>query len=216
MKIETEEDLDKLIICHKCHTLHREVPIRNGSKACCRECGTVLYRYDTRLIDHGLALSITALIFFVLANSFPLVKIEILGHEQFLTIPGTFISFFDSGFYIVGMMVIFLIFIFPLMVTVIYILLFLLLKFRRNPDLVKNLLILLAKILPWSMTDIFFVSIFVALVKLIGYAQIHMGISLGALAIFVLLDLYVSYKIHLGEIWMLRKRMKWKGSNNGD
>jgi len=207
MKIETEEDLDRLIICHKCHTLHKEVPITDGAKACCRECKSVLYRYDTRLIDHGLALSLSALIFFILANSFPLVKIEILGHEQFITIPKTFMSFFENGFYLVGMLVAFLIFIFPLMVTCIYLLLFTLLKTKSRPDLVKSLLVLLAKILPWSMMEIFLVSIFVALVKLIGYAQIHMGIALWTLAVFVLLDLYISQKIHLGEIWMLRKRM---------
>jgi len=207
MKIETEEDLDRLIICHKCHALHREVPVRDGSKACCRECKTVLYRYDTKLIDHGLALSIAALVFFVLANSFPLVKIEILGHEQFITLPKTFLGFFENGFYIVGMMVAFLIFIFPLMVTLVYILLFILLKLKRSPELVKALLVLLGKLLPWSMTEIFLVSIFVALVKLIGYAQIYMGTALWALSAFVLLDLYIGQKIHLGEIWMLRKRM---------
>jgi paraquat-inducible protein A len=207
MKIETEEELDRLIICHKCHTLHREIPIKDGAKACCRECKTVLYRYDTQLIDHGLALSMAALVFFILANAFPLVKIEILGNEQFITLPKTFISFFDNGFYIVGMMVSFLIFIFPLMVTLIYLLLFSLLKFKRSPDLVKSLLILLAKILPWSMLEIFLVSIFVALVKLIGYAQIHMGTAFWTLAAFVILDLYIGQKIHLKEIWMLRKRM---------
>jgi len=207
MKIETEEDLDRLIICHKCHTLHREVPIKDGAKACCRECKSVLYRYDTRLIDHGLALSLTALVFFILANSFPLVKIEILGNEQFLTLPKTFMAFFENGFYIVGMLVAFLIFIFPLMVTLIYLVLFTLLKFRLAPDLVKSLLVLLAKVLPWSMTEIFLVSIFVALVKLIGYAQIHMGMAFWTLTLFVLIDLYIGQKIHLGEIWMLRKRM---------
>jgi paraquat-inducible protein A len=211
MKIETEADLEKLILCHKCHTLHREVPIKDGAKACCRECGTVLYRYDTRLIDLGLAWSITALIFFVVANSFPLVKIEILGHAQFITIPKTFLSFFENGFYIVGMMVAFLIFVLPLLVMLSYLLLFLLLKFKKGEALTKSLLVLLAKILPWSMSDIFLVSIFVALVKLIGYAQIHMGTAFWALCTFVLIDLYISNKIHLAEIWMLRRRLYEEG-----
>jgi paraquat-inducible protein A len=207
MKLENEDALDNLIICQKCFTLHEEIPIKDGTKACCSECGAILYRYDSKLIDHGLALSLTGIVFFILANVFPLVQIEILGHEQFITIPKTIFSLFESGFYIVGLICAFLIFIFPLMIFTINMLLFTLLKIKRGEKLTKELLILLSHITPWSMTDIFLISILVALVKLIGYAQIHMGIAFWALMVFVLIDLYIVKRIHLSEIWMLRKRI---------
>jgi len=207
MKLENEDALENLIICHQCYTLHLKTRIKDGSKACCSECGGILYRYDTKLIDHGLSLSITGLIFFVLANFFPLVQIELLGHEQFITIPKTIFSLFDNGFYIVGLICAFLIFIFPLMIFVINLVLFSLLKLGRGEKWTKELLILLAHITPWSMTDIFLVSILVALVKLIGYAQIHMGMAFWSLIVFVLIDLYIVKRVHLSEIWMLRKRI---------
>jgi len=207
MKVENEDALDKLVICQQCTTLHEEVPIKDGSKACCSECGAILYRYDSKLVDHGLALSLTAMVFFMLANLFPLVQIEILGHGQFITIPKTIFSLFESGFYVVGLICAFFIFIFPLMVFLIHILLFTLLKMKRGKNLTKELLILLSHITPWSMTDIFLISILIALVKLIGYAQIQMGISFWALMIFVLIDLYIVKRIQLSEIWMLRKRI---------
>jgi len=207
MKLENEDALDNLIICQKCFTLHEEIPIKDGTKACCSECGAILYRYDSKLIDHGLALSLTGIVFFILANVFPLVQIEILGHEQFITIPKTIFSLFESGFYVVGLICAFLIFIFPLMIFTINMLLFTLLKMKRGEKLTKELLILLSHITPWSMTDIFLISILVALVKLIGYAQIQMGIAFWALMVFVLIDLYIVKRIHLSEIWMLRKRM---------
>ena len=207
MKIENEDVLDDLIICHQCHTLHREVPIEDGSKALCRGCGTVLYRYDSKLIDHGLALSLTGLIFFVLANFFPIVKIELLGHEQFITIPKTFMTLFTEGFYIVGLLCAFLIFLFPLMVFSLYIAIFLMLKSRRGKQLSKSLLVLLSHALKWNMSDIFLISILVALVKLIGYAQIDMGVAFWALLVYVAIDIYLTKQIHLAEIWMLRKRI---------
>ena len=119
MKIENEDALDNFIICHKCFTLNEEIPIKDGSKACCSECGAVLYRYNSKLIDHSLALSLTGFIFFVLANLFPLIQIDILGSEQFITIPKTIFSLFENGFYIVGLVCVFLIFIFPLMIFII-------------------------------------------------------------------------------------------------
>ncbi len=211
MKFENEDALDNLIICHQCYTLHEEVPIKDGSKARCSECGTVLYRYDSKLIDHGLALSITGFIFFVLANLFPLIQIDILGSEQFITIPKTIISLFENGFYIVGFICVFLIFIFPLMIFVVNILLFMLLKIRRGEKLTKDLLILLSHITPWSMADIFFISILVALVKLIAFGQIHIGIAFWALMIFILIDIYITKILHFSEIWMLRKRILLNG-----
>ena len=207
MKIENEDALDNFVICQKCYTLHEEVPIKDGSKACCSKCGAVLYRYDSRLIDRGLALSITGLVFFILANLFPLVQIEILGHGQFITIPKTILSMFESEFYVVGLICAFLIFIFPFMIFSINMVLYALLKLKRCEKLTKELLILLSHITPWSMTDIFFISILVALVKLIGYAQIHMGIAFWALMIFVMIDLYIVKRIHLAELWMLRRRV---------
>ncbi len=206
MKLENEDALDNLIICHQCYTLHEEVPIEDGSKACCSECGGILYRYDSKLVDHGLALSISGLIFFALANAFPLIQVDILGSEQFITLPKTIMSLFDNGFYIVGFICIFLIIIFPLMIFLINILLFMLLKMERGEKLTKELLILLSHITPWSMADIFFISILVALVKLVAFGQIHIGIAFWALMVFVFIDIYITKSIHLSEIWMIRKR----------
>ena len=207
MKLENEDDLDNYIICHECYTLHEEVPIADGTEAICTACGGILYRYDSRLVDYGLAWSIAGLIFFIVANLFPVVKIELLGHEQFITISKTFLALFDNGFYVVGLLCLFLIFLFPLMIFCINITIFALLKLKKAPQFTKELLILLSHIKPWSMSDIFLISVLVALVKLIGYAQIHMGTAFWALVAFVAIDLYITKRIHISEIWMLRKRV---------
>jgi len=214
MKLENEDALDNYVICHQCFTLHEEVPIEDGSKALCSECGNILYRYDKQLINHGLALSITGLIFFILANIFPLVEIEILGLGQFITIPKTILSLFDNGFYIVGLICAFFIFIFPLMIFIINLIIFSALKWGKGERLTKDLLKLLAHIKPWSMADIFFISIMVALVKLIGYAQIHIGTAFWSLMIFVAIDIYIVKRIHLSELWLLRKKMILEHNND--
>ncbi|RLA69786.1 MAG: paraquat-inducible protein A [Epsilonproteobacteria bacterium] len=211
MKLENEDALDNFIICHKCYTLNEEHPIKDGSSARCSECGNVLYQYDSRLITNALALSIAGLIFFILANVFPLVQMDILGSEQFITIPKTIFSLLDSGFYLVGLLCAFLVFIFPLMIFVINIILFTLLTIKRGEKLTKELLILLSHVTPWSMADIFFISILVAIVKLVAFGQIHIGISFWALMAFVVIDVYITKSIRLSEIWMLRKKILLEG-----
>ena len=209
MKLENEDALDNYIICHQCFTLQEEYPIEDGSKAYCATCNGLLYRYDSKLIDHALAWSMTGFIFFVLANVFPLLQIDILGSEQFITLPKTVLSLFDNGFYLVGFLCLFLIFIFPLMIFLINIILFTLLKFQKGEQLTKELLVLLSHITPWSMADIFFISLLVALVKLIAFGQIHIGISFWALMTFVMIDIYITKSIRIPEIWMLRKKINF-------
>jgi len=108
----------------------------------------------------------------------------------------------------------FLIFIFPLMIFTINMVLFTLLKLKKEEKWSKDLLILLARITPWSMADIFLVSIMVALVKLIGYAQIHMGVSFYSLIIFVGIDIYIVKRVHISEMWILRKRILLEGKRD--
>ncbi len=212
MKLENEDELDQYIICHQCFTLQKEIPLPKGSKACCSECGGILYKNDTGLIDHALAWSLTGLIFFVVANAFPLIQIDLFGAEQFITLPKTIFSLFDNGFYIVGFLCLFLIFIFPLMIFLINITIFTLLKLKRGEKLTKELLILLSHITPWSMADIFLISLLVALVKLVAFGQIHIGISFWGLMAFVLIDLYITKTIHIREIWTLKEQVFAKES----
>ena len=207
MKLENEDALDHYIICQQCYTLQGEVPIEDGSHASCSECGATLYRYDSKLIDKALALSVTGLIAFAVANSFPLIQLEMMGTQQFITLPKTILSLFENGFYIVGFLCVFMIFIFPLMIFLINITLFTLLKLERGRKMTKELLILLAHIKPWSLADIFFISLLVALVKLIAFGQIHIGVSFWALMTFVLLDIYISKSIRISEIWILREKL---------
>ncbi len=204
--------LDNLTICKKCDTLHRKKLLKIGGVAKCRECGSVLYRRHRNLVDYGLAIGIAALIFFIIANAFPIVDISLRGVHQAISLPSVLLSLFENGFFLVGIFCSFVIFIFPFTVLVVFIWIMWLLKIRRGEQAVESLLVLLAKILPWNMTEIFLISVFVALVKLIGYAQIHFGLSFWGLIAFVAFDLYLSKSISIDELWRAKKRI-FKGKD---
>ncbi len=210
MNIDYDDDkllLDSLIICKKCDTLHRKKALKVGAVAKCKECGSILYRHHKDIIDYGLALGISAFIFFILANAFEIVSIDLNGAKQSITLPGVILSLFENGYYIVGFFCLFVIFVFPFFLLVTYIWMIYLMKIREDEPMVEKLLILLAKMLPWNMSEIFLISIFVALVKLIGYAQIHLGISLWSLVAFVGFDLYLTKSISIDELWSAKSRV---------
>ncbi len=207
MSREDEIDLSRLILCPKCDTLHKKVRLPHKSSAKCKNCGAILYKYDKSALERSLALAITGFMLFIVANLFPLVRIDLLGVERHVSIISMLFTLVDNSFYVVGLVVAFLVLIFPFMAIAIFILLLLLLTTGVGYELSRELLILLSKVLPWSMLEIYLVSILVALVKLIGVVEIHFGLSFWALTLFVILDIYLSKSIHIGELWELRERV---------
>jgi len=145
-----DEVLERLIICQKCHTIHEKIPISKGKSARCEKCKKVLYHYDERILDRGLALGLTGLMLFFVSNLFPLVRVEMLGHEQHVTIISMVFSLFENEFYVVGVVVAFMVFIFPLMILIVYVAISWLMIQKKGEALTKDLLILLSKLLPWN------------------------------------------------------------------
>ena len=196
-----KDELDTLIICKKCHTLHQKIPLHQGTKALCSRCDTVIYLRDDNLLNKTLALVITAFIALMVAFQFNIITININGLEQSLTLGSLFVVILEHQQYIVGMMLLFLIVIFPLLIIGSMFLLLVLMKQHKADYLVRRLLILLAHLRPWSMIDIFFISLLVAMVKLFDVADIELGVSFIAFVFTLILDIIISKNISFYELW---------------
>jgi len=196
-----EQELDNLIICKKCHTLHEKISLPNKKKALCTKCNVVLYQEDKNIIDKTLALVLAAAISLIIAYQYTIVTINIQGLEKSLTVGSLFIVIMENEQYIVGVMFIFLIVIFPITIIFSMLTLLYLMKIKKAPYLTKRLLILLAHIRPWSMVDIFFISLLVAMVKLFDYAYIELGVSFIAFIFTLILDIIITKKVSFYELW---------------
>ncbi|HHH19935.1 MAG TPA: paraquat-inducible protein A [Campylobacterales bacterium] len=195
-------ELDNFIICKKCHTLHRKIPLHHHTKALCRHCNAVIYRNYHDLFNTTLALSITAFLLLVISYTFTIMTININGIDQHLNLSSLFVVMFEHEYYFVGIMLSFLIVLFPLVILGSLILLLLLMRRKKSPYLVKRLLILTARLIPWNMVDIFFISILVAMVKLFDFAQIDLGVAFISFIVVLLLDLVLIKRISFNELWL--------------
>lgn len=205
--IVAEGEIERYVICHKCHTPHQKIALLVGQRARCRECGAILYRYDPRYLIRAQALAVTGMILFLMANLFPLVQIDLIGHQQYVSIFEAIHRLYVGGFYVVAVGVALMVLIIPAMVMVNYGVVIMLMRRRKGQRVVHDLLVRLAHLLPWSMVDIFTVSILVALVKLRGEVSIHMGLSFWALLLYVGIDLYLIKAKRLGYLWELYDRI---------
>ncbi len=201
-----EPNLDELIICRRCETLQKRVELPKKKVAKCIECNEVLYRNIEDSFNKGLAFSITSLILFIIANSFPIITVLITGQINALTIPSMIYSLYNEDFFVVGSIVLVVLVIAPLSVMLSYIIVGVFIKLKIFKSLTRHLIAFLVISKSWEMIDIFTVSILVALVKLFGYAEIHFGLSAVALVLFVIVDIFVLKNIKPVELWTYYSR----------
>lgn len=199
-------ELDKLIICKKCHTLHEKVALDRRKKAFCSECNVLLYQQDPNVLDKTLALVIAAAISLFVAFQFTIININIQGLEQSLTLSSLFMVLAEHEQYVVGILFLFIIVIFPVGILLFMFLLLFFMKIKKGGYLTKRILILLAHLKPWNMIDIFFISLLVSMVKLFDVANIELGVSFLAFIFTLILDIIITKNISFHELWELHAK----------
>ena len=170
---------------------------------------------DVNHLQRIIALALTGIIFFLMANLFPLVDIDFLGNVKNVTMTGMVMRLIDNGYYVVGVGIMFLILIIPIMVILLYIVTSLLLLMRRGQKTTRDLLVQLSHLYPWSMVDVFAVSILISLVKLSDNVQFRFGVSFWALVLYIGIDFYFTKVWKPENLWRIYNRL-FPGECEGD
>ena len=107
-------ELARLIACHECAAIYRRTPIPPNATANCQRCDAMLYRHIPDSLNRSLALYITALMLWVIANLFPFLGMEVGGiyHENLLFAGGW--ALYQNGMGELGLVVFLTSIVFPL------------------------------------------------------------------------------------------------------
>jgi paraquat-inducible protein A len=176
-----------LIACHECDLLQREIDLPAGAIAKCVRCAAVLYRNRPESIERALAFAASAAVFFVLANVFPLVGLEINGELIETTLFGAARALYAGEMRTLGAVVLITTVVAPLIELVAMIGLLLPLCRNRLPRGAASVFRALRAVQPWRMPEVMLIGVFVALVKLAHLAEVIPGIALFSLAAFMTL-----------------------------
>ncbi len=186
--------------CHDCDAIQR-IPRTKYIKYRCIRCNALLEDGRSGNLYQALALNLSAMIFFILANAFPIVAIEATGNTVYATIIGVVEALHDQNMNLVGLVVMITTIIFPsldLLCTA------MLLGFTKYPYLSAALAYLFrlrSAIKPWNMIEIFVLGTLVAIVKLGSIASVLPGIGLWSLCTFIVLSAASSQAFHPVEFW---------------
>jgi paraquat-inducible protein A len=190
---------DFLMACHECDLLNRIVGLHEGGTSICSRCGAVLVSHKRNSLDRSLALTLTGLILFFIANAYPILEIKSGSLYQSTTILGSVEILFAGGTWQIGLLVFLTAIFFPFLDLVSRLYILIPLKMNKRPWKMSSIMTHMQSINPWGMTDVFMLGILVSVVKLVKMMKVIPGISLFAfvLLIFVLAGIAASFDTHL-------------------
>jgi paraquat-inducible protein A len=169
MNVNESEDL---IACHECDALYMKRALPRHSKATCARCGAVLYRSIASNLDKITAMTLAALITFVIAQAFPIVELDANGITSQTTLIGAIISLWSEQMEVVAVLVFCCTVLFPF--AELLALLYVLLPLRAGyvPPGFSRVLRTIQFVRPWGMIEVFMLGVLVTLVKMVSLARV--------------------------------------------
>jgi paraquat-inducible protein A len=178
---------DNLIACHECDTLYSKPRLVGRTVARCPRCGASLYRGVSRRLDAICAMTLAALITFVIAQGFPIVELETNGITSETTLFGALVALWGEDMQIVAVMVFCSTILFPL--TELLALLYVLVPLRAGyvPPGFNRVLRAIQFVRPWGMIEVFMLGVLITIVKMVSLARVIPEAALFAFAVLTLM-----------------------------
>jgi len=190
-------------MCKVCGLLQRveELPPRMSAE-CCR-CGSLLAKGRANTIARTAAFSLAALIFYVPANIYPILRMEYYGAHTENTVWDGCVRLFQDGQWLVATIVFLASIMIPLLklLGLFYLITTAKLRWTRHQRERTRVYKIIEIIGPWAMLDVFLLAILVALVRLKELATITPGPGLLAFTAVVVLTILASASFDPKVIW---------------
>ncbi|SEF12768.1 paraquat-inducible protein A [Burkholderia sp. WP9] len=205
--------IDELIGCPECDMLFhkRALPYRTAAK--CTRCGAMLYPSLSANLDKVCAITLAALITFLIAQAFPIVELETNGILTETTLIGAIVVLWNENMEAIAFMVFCAAILFPFVELVAMLYLFVPLRAGFVPVGFDRVLRAILFVRPWGMIEVFMLGVLVTLVKMGSIARVIPGPALfafGALTLLIALILALDPR----ALWDVAERLANRGATS--
>lgn len=192
-----------VLACGTCGQVQEAPPPRPGTLLECCRCGAVVTQFKRSSTSATAALSLAALILYVPANIYPILRMEIYGAYSENTVWDGVVSLWQYNEYFVAIVVFLASIVIPLLKLLGLFFLVISVKWGHGRRLRGRARIykFIDAIGPWAMLDVFLLAILVALVKLGTLGRVIPGPGLVAFCLVVVLTILASQAFDTKLIW---------------
>ncbi len=190
-----------IVACQDCDLLHRQRLLRHGQRAMCSRCGAILYRKKRNSLDDTLVFSLTAMIFFFMANVFPFMTFKYEGRVQESVLFSGVRELFVQDMWAVALLVFLVSVVIPLLKIVGMLYVLVPLKLNRRPWSAPRIFRVVETLHPWAMVDVYMLGVIVAMVKLNDFATIVPGAALYSFAALLIAMAAAGAALDPHDVW---------------
>ncbi len=197
---------ESVIACPHCDLLQRIPEVEPGASVRCPRCEKELWRHREDSLNRTLALSLAALVLYIIANTVPMLGLTVVGRESFTTVVGGVEKLWNNGQQLVAVLVLFAAVLSPALQIGFLLLISIGSRRERPPAWVGLLLRHIHFTRTWSMIEVMLLGVLVALTKIADYATVIPGVALFCLFALVFLLAAMQSCFDPREVW---NRVEW-------
>jgi paraquat-inducible protein A len=190
-----------LIACPDCDLLQQEITLPAHGEALCLRCEAPLFRVIPNSLDYTIASLLAGLLFFVMANAYPLVELELKGNTVSSTLFGAVQSLASQDLFSVATLVLMTTILAPACEITAMLYLLIPLKFGKVVPALPLVFRFVERIRPWGMTEVFMLGTLVAIVKLSTFARVLPGVALWSSGALMLSFSAAAYFYNPRDVW---------------
>ena len=188
------------IECQDCG-LYQTLPMRlNGHRRVCRRCHAS-FGHGHAAFASALPLAVTAALLFMLAQSYPLIGIEMRGLTESVRIESGVVGLIDHGLSPLALMVVVVSFAAPLFRIVASAYVLARIGVGARGYHLAHMFRHLERFRSWAMLDVFLLGTLIAIAKLHDLATVDVGIGLWTLGLLVLVLAILDSSIDRQAVW---------------
>jgi paraquat-inducible protein A len=195
-----------LMGCPHCDLLQRLPDLPLGASARCPRCNKELWRRRQDSLNRTLALSLAAVVLYVVANTTPMLGLTAVGHSASTTVLGGALQLWIDGQKIVAVLVLFAAVVAPALQIGFMLMIVLGAQRERPPAWVGTILRYHPITRTWSMIEVMMLGVLVALIKIAELATVIPGTALFALGALVFVFAGMQASFDRREVW---ERIEW-------
>ena len=186
--------------CKDCGIIIEYSNFNSNEQYACPRCHSVFYR-SGESFDLVLVMAITAFLFFIPALFLPIMTLEILGQTHSVTLFEAVWFFVNDGYIIIAIIAAASGVVIPLGLLALIIMMIVPLKYGAKPSSIRHFFRTYTHLTGWAMAEVYLISIFVAIIKLGGMAELTLDFGLYSF-FFFLITFYITITwFNPDDIW---------------
>jgi paraquat-inducible protein A len=199
--------MPELILCRTCDLPVEVGTLVPGSRAVCPRCGSKISERKPNSLHRTAAFSLAALVLYVPANIYPILRMEFYGAYSESTVWDGCVKLFQDGMWFIAVIVFLASILIPLFKLIGLFFLVTTAKSMRWQRERTRVYKFIDVIGPWAMLDVFLLAVLVAIVKLEQLATVLPGPGIVAFTCVVILTILASFSFDPRLIWDDQERV---------